>query len=83
MKVGVANVVVSMLRLLNEVLDWTSFGVLASNILSFNTKNKAVLSLNQDCIHCYVVLSNVIAMYVYMYSIHSKIYSVELCRIQK
>ena len=78
-----AYVAISMLRLLNEVLDWTSFGVLVIQCYLNKTKNKALLSLNQNCIHCYVVLSNVIATYVYMYSIHSKIYSVESCSIQK
>ena len=77
-----AYVAISMLRLLNEVLDWTSFGILVIQCY-LKLRIKLFLSLNQNCIHCYVVLSNVIAMYVYMYSIHSKIYSVESCSIQK
>ena len=63
MKVGVAYLAISMLKLLNEVQDWTSFEILV--IKCYNkTTNKVVISLNQDCIHCYVVLSNVIAMYI-------------------
>ena len=51
-----------MLRLLNEELAWAIDNWLWS-ISYIMLRIKFFLSLKQDCIHCYVVLSNVTATY--------------------